>query len=599
MAFRSALMNLQLYPPGNQQVTRSVKEFHALLVALIGDADQVELGEAEGHLLVDGAPLRASAADASLAAAIVESFNRVGLSAVAFHRGVREEEIATFLWGFGNRRLQEQGLGALKEFLAGNNIERVEVREGVFVREGAGPGEGEGEGAGPGEGGLGEGEGGGDGEGQDGEGGVRYALHRTQELLAMDLDELVNERVRRELPTLLKKLDQLGETGQIEQVVDRLLEGVHLGQGVTRVRASETLTELLPTVQNLSDPSILRELEDIFVVAVELEGDEKVYLLLADILVRRSTAALQAGDQETAKRIVGMFWSHAAGQDDGFPGREQLASQALDQLAAGGIVAMLVDALDDDAEAERQTAARAILGMLSGRAVVPLVREVRQRAEARQRHRIASLLADLGEVAADALGAELNGDANDIEIRRLLEVMPRVGHPAPMARHLRTALATPDTALRVEIVRVLGRLGGDVAGEALVKALDDGSDDVRIEAVRGLGESRYRRAGHALVNLVTAGSWWSASEDVMRVRAEACVALGQIGDRQHVAALLGVLWPTGLAKLARGKLSTLRVAAVRGLKSFPTPEVRRAIEAAAEDKDARVQAAARAVLKTL
>ena len=144
---------------------------------------------------------------------------------------------------------------------------------------------------------------------------------------------------------------------------------------------------------------------------------------------------------------------------------------------------------------------------------------------------------------------------------------------------------------RQSILNAVAALGG-TRGPRVVKALQlamlDHCDEVRLAATRALG-----RAGAAGGQVLPAGALRrlaNATEDGNpRVRGAAVGALARLAGNRGVAPLTEVL--------RGGSYRDARLGAMRALASRPGPQRARVLRAAAADKDNRLAAAARALIK--
>ncbi len=110
----------------------------------------------------------------------------------------------------------------------------------------------------------------------------------------------------------------------------------------------------------------------------------------------------------------------------------------------------------------------------------------------------------------------------------------------PVAPQLAEALRSePDRVVRRDIARALGNLGDDCALPALLEALQDPDLMVREEAAAALSRYNSPAAFDALVEGLVFGQGQKGS--AWMVRRYAAQALGNLGDRRAVPALVAAL----------------------------------------------------------
>jgi HEAT repeat protein len=131
---------------------------------------------------------------------------------------------------------------------------------------------------------------------------------------------------------------------------------------------------------------------------------------------------------------------------------------------------------------------------------------------------------------------------NSPVIRRAAAAALGAVAPARNAPEIATRLAEilpdePDRGVRKNIVATLGRLGDDAGIVALLNALKDRELMIREEAARALSRFNSDAAFDALLNALQI----RADERDWQMRSFAADALGQLGDRRAVPALLDAL----------------------------------------------------------
>lgn len=128
---------------------------------------------------------------------------------------------------------------------------------------------------------------------------------------------------------------------------------------------------------------------------------------------------------------------------------------------------------------------------------------------------------------------------------QVVETLVAVGEAAPLVG----ALREPSPHLAGVAARVLGRLGGPLALEALIQARSHPEAGVRAMVAGGLGQLGQTRALDALLDLLHDGQ--------EQVRLEALAALGRLADPRSAHALEAVL-QEGPASLRPAALEALR-----------------------------------------
>ena len=152
----------------------------------------------------------------------------------------------------------------------------------------------------------------------------------------------------------------------------------------------------------------------------------------------------------------------------------------------------------------------------------------------------AALKAEFAAIAAKSPNAD--ADALIEKARAALKAQRKTALASEHAEDLAslsslvTRLSSPDSEIRLDAARELGRIG-EVASDvvaALVKALDDAEDKVRVQAAISLGWMQAKDAVPALIAK-------AHQNDDMPLKRRAVQALGQIGDDRAVSEVMAAL----------------------------------------------------------
>jgi len=126
---RVALSNFFLYAPDNAMVQQSLDRFLQDLNELLALRPQINLGETEGQLLVEGTPVDPKHTGSVLS--IIELFHSHQLHSFTFLRGLSREELASLLQLLRPKAIAEGD--TLQEALKRIDIPHIQVNQKVFV----------------------------------------------------------------------------------------------------------------------------------------------------------------------------------------------------------------------------------------------------------------------------------------------------------------------------------------------------------------------------------------------------------------------------------------------------------------------------------
>src|SRR6266849_2809465 len=191
--------------------------------------------------------------------------------------------------------------------------------------------------------------------------------------------------------------------------------------------------------------------------------------------------------------------------------------------------------------------------------------------------------------AAEVLKALASPDsAAQLEMVKLAGRLKLPGAPEGMER----LLASEDRGLKLAVVEALTAISSPSAMRLLERAIDDADRDVRIAAVRFLGSRGYRNAAARIESMVTGSKLRNADLTEKMTFFE---AFGAIVGAKGIPALEKMLASKGL--LGRKEDPETRACAAMALGKVRTPEARAVLERAAQDKEPLVRNAVTRALR--
>ena len=168
-------------------------------------------------------------------------------------------------------------------------------------------------------------------------------------------------------------------------------------------------------------------------------------------------------------------------------------------------------------------------------------------------------------------------------VRNVAELLGELGMEEAVPA-LGKRLEHADERVRKAVALALAKIGSRNAAEPLRRALRDRSTEVRMQVAVGIGG----RKSSALAMPLVVAMEEEKDETVVR---ELILALGRIGSAEAVQALIKWAQPSG--RIFGRRPSTLRVAAVEGLRLAATPAALGTLEGLTSDGDRHVREAAK------
>ncbi|HUH64855.1 MAG TPA: HEAT repeat domain-containing protein, partial [Syntrophales bacterium] len=146
-------------------------------------------------------------------------------------------------------------------------------------------------------------------------------------------------------------------------------------------------------------------------------------------------------------------------------------------------------------------------------------------------------------------------------VRNLVRLLGRIGgdeHTRILGPHLFHS----DHRVQKEAVKSISQMGGRARAEMLLKAMPDCDDRVKPGIVAALGSLKYRNAVKPLIELFK--SKQNLPEDIrVDLQEKICLALGNIGDKEALSFLRGIRKQRGF--LRKPYHPAVRAAAAKAL----------------------------------
>lgn len=316
---------------------------------------------------------------------------------------------------------------------------------------------------------------------------------------------------------------------------------------------------------------------------LELQPDARAQEEVCEILETFMPHLLSEGDYGSVAYLLREADAVAANGAALSDAIRQRARQLPDRLSDPGVLAQLMQVLDDSPVAPRQTELDALfeqlrpgtLGVVLGwlkQAQHPEVRAALERTATRLASANTGEMLKLMLAQDPAVATEAMRRAADLKTPAAVTQLARV-------------LAEGSVALRQEAVQALVAIGSPGAFRVLESALDDADREVRMLAVRAIGARGHRNA-LAKIEAVVKGR--GVREADLTEKMAFFEAYGQLAGAEGIALLDEMLSARSLL-LRRRVDPDIRACAARALGKIGTPAALEVLRRAADDNDVRVR----------
>jgi hypothetical protein len=322
---------------------------------------------------------------------------------------------------------------------------------------------------------------------------------------------------------------------------------------------------------------------------MRLESDVAHWRDLAGLALSRISALLVVGDFPAAALLVEALRSQA--EDDEHPEIVTSAGEALQSVLTPATMRHVASHLDTVDPSVVHAAHRFCLAM-GAAAIGPLADVLSREARNRPREHLIGILIAFG--AAGRKSVEQLRHSPNAVVRRTAVLLLREfgGHEA--LPELASLLVDDEPHVQREATRAIAALRDDEAYDALIRALERGSERARATMLGALWTLPAEDAGPLLSYLVLTAPRHGAMWDV---HARALERLGSLDAQFAVEPLAAVLLRR--QSWAPFRMAALHRIAIDSLGRIGTPEARAVLETAASSGSRLARAAARARLSSM
>lgn len=215
--------------------------------------------------------------------------------------------------------------------------------------------------------------------------------------------------------------------------------------------------------------------------------------------------------------------------------RVSKARIALKHIADDTLLDHLLEILAGNGSDERNRAVADLVHL--GRGAAPRLLGLLKRSDDRfERSRIMGILTEMGGALMPRVSAGLTADGPWYYLRNLIRLLGKIGSPED-AERLIPFLANSDVRVQRECLNTLYLIGEEKREAAFTKALSVVDPELRVDVIRIVGRLKCRSAVPKLLEMLADKNSFKANRNDPKLAEVICIALGYIGDPVALPAL--------------------------------------------------------------
>lgn len=230
--------------------------------------------------------------------------------------------------------------------------------------------------------------------------------------------------------------------------------------------------------------------------------------------------------------------------------------------------------------------------LLGKGAVVPLIDLMGSLTQIRARRTLCEILVELCKDNIEPLLKRLD-DPRWFVIRNILYILGKIGDPTSLER-LQPLATHKEPKVRKEFIHTLGVMKEAKAKDLLMMFLNDSETDIRLQAVRSLASSRYEPALEPFLQIVNSKDFLNKNQSEKQEWFE---ALAKIGGDVLIPLFQKLLRQGIRAWFKKAKREEMALCAVTGLRRIGTEEARVVLEEGQRSSHKRIREACVRALK--
>lgn len=357
----------------------------------------------------------------------------------------------------------------------------------------------------------------------------KLSLHLQSEKMLLD------EGLMSALPQIISQLIAHKEQEAMETLLERLAANLASEKSEVRLSAARGLADIMESLPDRQKYEIVEKLSGHLVAWL---GNENIYSpdykRICLILKDETHRLIGLKSLPEAQVYLDTFQAIVSSVDDKPDEIKNSALESIRQLISPENIAILQSEMDPK-DLDKQDEAGRVFISLGRDAVLYLLEKLRTSTDSDDRVRAMHLVTYAKEEALPLINVLITRDAPWFYLRNLTYLLGRMGDE-DSAESIAPLLSSSNQKLRMEALKSIYKIGGNLRGKILLDALLEADDEFKSAIVEVLGQSKSVEAVPVLIDLLRERPLLaSASRAVLEEKI--CVALGAIGNPEAIGVL--------------------------------------------------------------
>ena len=569
----AALENIRLYPSGSQLTTQALQQLQQVLMNLFNHLDQVEFGEVEDNLLLNGILLqpRIFGLAAQTLAKIIKETN---IKSITINRSTSSDELDKVLHLLNNPpHGKESSLENWRNALSEQGIININIGEAAYVVADLKKGAWRRNVSGATEGTMSIAE----GEGTDMQNKIEPTLlEETKNLLKSMPDKLLSA----EFIEITNKLAQSNIVKQLIDLIDRFIENFKSNRPEMRSKALGFYANSFARMSVPVKEYLVNNATPILLQSIKAEESITNHPALLEAVYHTVLFYLTKKDYENASSLISALGKESKDLTYLTDELKKERWKIIEKISREEKFSETINDLQNP-DPRIQSSVLIFLSTFEDIMLPTFLELIKTSNQISQHATIATLINQAGPNAIAGFVNELKSVTELEPLKRLLNVIT-IASPPEMQSLLSDFLKHRNETIREETINAIKKLPKNTSLPILLEALDE-TESIALLAASTLTELDYREAVDKIVFL------FSKVNDKVKI----CHLLGKIADAKTIPFLRNVLFKKGFLGFGRRYSDEIRGAAAWALGHIKIPEAVAALEKALKDKSPQVSSAAK------